>query len=350
MYPQSDERRLVYGVGSIMSAREILDMAGSRNPMIVTDSTTSGSTFYKMIEEQFEHGFGEFREITTGPPLPEVEHLTESFRNKNCDSIISVGGDSVIWAGKLLKHYFAHDAYHLAVPTTLTLSSFSDWAEYRIGDETYRESGRKMIPDAVITDPRGSIESDSASWYFSGFGIMTYAISNLSRQDIGPDVSDLLLSSLEGMMVNLSGNSMESRLECHLSSWYSFDQSHSFATDSTLKLRDQLLRECDICEEVVSALLLPVAAKRCVRDNPDIMAQLAKRLGFRGDDTGKLAKGSFELIQGLMAKVSVSNILGERGIGLEDVKSMLEKASIEKEDSQAVIESIYGGSADVKLH
>lgn len=334
-------RNLIYGVDSVKSALENLKGRKSTNPMIVSTPWYSSTSFYRDLTEILDSGYSEFKEITHGPPLPEVEHLAEAYRNKECDSIVSVGDASVIRASKLLKYYFAHDAYHLSIPTTLTVSPFSDRAEYRLGDEVLRVADPNIMPDTVILDPMASVETVRSTWATSGLGVMEYALSNLMREDIGQDVEDLLLSSLEGLMVNLPGEGIESRMKCLMSSWYSKEEGYSADLDPLADIKDSLKGVLDLPNELISAVLLPLTAQYCIQKRPKRMSGLASRLGFKGTDTSELSNRSFELIQGLIRKLGVGETLVEQGFDSNHMRTVLRKFSLDDSLIDSVLSSVY---------
>ncbi len=341
MPAQSEARKLIYGVDTAGSLADVIRESGSTNPMLVSSAHYSLTSFYMKLKDRLGEGHSEFREVTGGPPLPEVEHLAEAYRNKGCDHIVSVGDSSVIWASKLLKYYYAHEAKHTVIPTTLTVSSFSDWAEYRLGDEAFQVSDASIVPDTVILDPVASLETEPRTWYSSGLGIMDYTFSNLMRPDISAESEDLLSSSLESLIVNLPGKSMESRMECFLSSWYSKEDGYSIEEDPMNSIRRSMKSATDLPEDLISAIVLPLSVYRCMKEKPESLASIASRLGFRGDDTTELSNKSLELVQGLIRKLGVGDTLAEFGFGAAQIREVLSKLPLEKNVVDRIISPIF---------
>lgn len=342
MRPHFEDKKLIYGTDTLKSARKVLEDVGSKNPLIATTPYHSGSGTFRKFTESLETDFKVFNELTEGPPLPEVEHMAEAYRNSGCDSIMSFGNSSVIWASKLLKYYFAHESHHLVVPTTLTVSTFSDWAEYRMGDEITFVVDQNMVPDAVILDPESSLETDDSRWLSSGLGVMDYAMSNLSREDISPATEDLLLSTLESLIINLPGKSMESRMESMISTWYSKVEDYRVGSDPLTEARKTMKSSFDVPEEVFSCLTLPLSTYMTFVKNPERLSSLSTRLGFRGNNVAELSIKAMELVRGLMGKVGISGILSDYGLTNSVLRELLEKVSIEKEMKENVLSSIFG--------
>lgn len=337
---QSGARRLIYGLDTTKSLKEVLKDAGSTKPMLVSTAHYSSTSFYRKVKEELDAPHVEFREVTYGPPLPEIEHLAEMYRNKECDSMVSIGDSNVIWASKLLKYYFAHDASHVAIPTTLTASSFSDWAEYRLGDEVHHVSDASTVPDTVILDPMASMETEVAAWHSSGLGIMDYAFSNLLREGISSETEDLLTSSLEGLVVNLPGRSVESRMECFLSSWYSKEDGYRVDHDPMTEVRNAIKSRTDLPEDLISATVLPLTVYRCREINPNGLATLATRLGFRGSDVLELSDKVLEMVQGLERKLGIGESLAEMGYSYNDLKKIMEETPFDFETVDRVLSPV----------
>ena len=338
---QSEARKLIYGVNTAGSLADVIRESGSSNPMLVSTTHYSSTSFYTRLKESLGQRHTEFREVTNGPPLPEVEHLAEAYRNRECDHIVSVGDSSVIWASKLLKYYYAHEAKHTVIPTTLTTSSFSDWAECRLGDEVHQVSDASVVPDTVILDPVASLETEPQTWYSSGLGIMDYAFSNLMRKDILSDAEDLLSSSLESLIINLPGKSMEARMECFLSSWYSKEDGYRIEQDPMTGIRNSIKSATDLPEDLISAIVLPLTVYRCMRERPASLANIASRLGFRGNDKAELSSKSVELVQGLIRKLGVGDTLSEIGFGQKQIMDILSEFSIEKSVAEQIISPLF---------
>lgn len=339
---QNGDRRLIYGTGSASSAARVLKSYGKEHPLVVSTPYFSSTGFYTKLISELGQDWERFSEISTGPSLPEVEHLAEAYRNKECDSIISVGNSAVISASKLLRYYFAHDAAHLSIPCTLTVSSFSDWAEYRLGDEINFVRDQMIVPEMVILDPAASVETEGNIWYSSGLGVMDYALSNLANDGIGKESTDLLLSSLANMVIDLPGQSVESRMELFLSTWYSRVNGYDVEKDPLTSIRKGLSEELDIPAEMVSVLTFPVAASECYRKNPGALADLSSRLGFRQGKNSDLASGTLDLLYALPGKLGLVSRIREYGIGRNDVSEALQQLSLDRETVDLILSSVSG--------
>lgn len=335
------ERRLIYGIDTSPSLVDVLKESGASNPILVSSADYSSTSFYRKIKGMLDNSFTEYREITTGPPLPEVEHLAEMFRNRKCDYIVSVGDSNVIRASKLLKYYYAHDTDHLAIPTTLTSSSFSGLTEYRLGDEIYHIADPSIVPDAVILDPIASVETETSVWYSSGLEMMDYAFSNLHTAEISEEERDLLSSSLESLIVNLPGKSMESRMECFLSSWYSKEDNYDVESDPMTSVRDSIRSSADLPDNVLSAIILPLTVLGCRDEVPESLACLANRLGFKGNNVLELSDKVLESVQGLIRKLGFVDSFRGLGLDYKALKKMITSLPVEEKTVERALAPVF---------
>lgn len=341
MPTRTDDKKLIYGNGSAESLGSVLREAGLKRPLVVSTLQFSNTSFYQAIMDSLDVDYVRFNEITRGPPMPEVEHLAESFNNHECDSIVSMGNSSVIWASKVLKYYFAHSAHHTAIPSTLTPSAFSNWTEYWMGDDLNYITASSIEPDTVILDPEASATIDGAIWKASGLGVMDYAFSNLLRSRISDETEELMITAIEILIVNLPGISRESRLEALLSTWHSKEERYSVRKDPITEIRQAIKEAFDIPEELTSALTLPVTAHRVMEKYPSRMARLAETVGFRGTDDSALARRTFEAIQGFVRKLGITSELESYGIMEHTIRDVISTLPLSDETAESMLSSIY---------
>lgn len=336
-----EDRRVVYGTGSIGSVPDLIRESGCSKPLLVTALRFAKSETWVRLKESLETDFAEFKEITTGPPLPEIEHLAEAYRNKGCDSIISVGDRSVVFAARLLKYYYAYDSYHIAVPVVPSVSPFSNWASYWLGDEAKYVTDSLMPTDSVILDPCPLKEDLLSAWNVAGLSVVQYALTRLRADPIVDKTQDLLLSAIENLIVNLPGTNAEARLQCLLAPWYAKDENYSVRNDHTMIWRNCLVAELGVSGEAASAIILPEAAYSCGKEHPERMAKLAKRLGFKGQDIFELSDRMCDLVSGLIRKLDATSELIQYGVDQKVLENTLESLKFSSEAKEAVLESFF---------
>lgn len=333
MQAPGEDRRLIYGAGSINSAPDFLKEYGSSRPLLVTSADFASSSLYLVLKRSFDSSFVEFREITYGSPLPEIEHMAETYRNKNCDSVVSVGDNSVISSAKLLKYYYAYDTHHLSVPVVPSMAPFSNWASYSLGDEVKYVADSVPEPDGIILDSSEK-NRDAFRWAISGLSVMESAFFRLGSNEISDGTYDLLLSSVENLLVNLPGDNEEAKTKCLLAPWYAKDEGYSVLGDNATQMRDYLAMKLGIGSELADALLLPLSAYECAKSHPERTAMFAQRLGFRGEDPFQLSEKSFDLISGLIRKLDLIAALNYNGVTEMSLVPVLRDLQI---DEQAIV-------------
>ncbi|MCP4021263.1 MAG: iron-containing alcohol dehydrogenase [Desulfobacteraceae bacterium] len=169
--------KTVAGHGTLERIPGLLEAMGARNPMIITDKGVSqaglATIVINAIEDKISIGSVE-DDVPPDSDLKVVNHIASIYKKKACDSIIAVGGGSVLDTAKGVNIVVSEDADDLmqftgagalkrelkpliAVPTTAGTGSEVTLVAV-IADH---DNNRKMLftsyfllPDAAIIDPR----------------------------------------------------------------------------------------------------------------------------------------------------------------------------------------------------
>ncbi len=95
--------RIVYGEGAIVgTGKEIKDLKGKK-PILVTDQGVAALPFFESIKESLAGAGLEFEvydTVSRDPDLSEIDELVALVKDRKCDSVIALGGGSVLCAGK----------------------------------------------------------------------------------------------------------------------------------------------------------------------------------------------------------------------------------------------------------
>ena len=104
-------QRLISGLGSISKLMKILEDEHAKNILVVTGKKSffkSGSAeALKPIFEKFN--VFKFNDFEINPKIEDAIKGTKIARTNNIDTIISIGGGSVIDIAKLILAFFAND-------------------------------------------------------------------------------------------------------------------------------------------------------------------------------------------------------------------------------------------------
>jgi alcohol dehydrogenase class IV len=95
--------KIVFGEGRIAEAGNGIKALGGHKPIVITDQGVCSLPFFKrLIDAVLEAGLDceVYDAVSRDPDLKEVDKLVDIAQGKGCDSVIALGGGSVLCAGK----------------------------------------------------------------------------------------------------------------------------------------------------------------------------------------------------------------------------------------------------------
>lgn len=144
------------------NCKKILLLTGKKSFEI-----SGGKDFFSKIKES--HNFIRFSDFTENPKFSDVKKGVEVFNTNQCDSIISIGGGSVIDMAKLISCMNKHDMEvnsfeelkevkrevpFMAIPTTAgSGSEATTFAVVYFKGIKYSIEDESLLPDSVLLDP-----------------------------------------------------------------------------------------------------------------------------------------------------------------------------------------------------
>lgn len=166
----------IFGTDSIEYVKRYVKNFSLTSPIVITDPGLLNASWAKTIFKQLEEldvKYYIFDKITENPKDYEVEEASKILKNYNCDSIIAVGGGSVIDAAKAagiictnpgsIKDYEGIDKIIHPMPPIIcvptTCGSSADVSQFAIitnTEERYKMAivSKSLIPDISIIDPK----------------------------------------------------------------------------------------------------------------------------------------------------------------------------------------------------
>lgn len=94
--------RLLFGPGSLAGLADELTRLGAKSPLLVSDAGLNFAGLTTVVRAAAPGTFAEFLEVPENPTAAGADKAAEAFRSGNCDSIIALGGGSVLDTAKLL--------------------------------------------------------------------------------------------------------------------------------------------------------------------------------------------------------------------------------------------------------
>ncbi len=193
--------RIVYGEGSITeTGSEIKGLTGKK-PIIITDQGVSSLPFFESLKESIAGASLEYEvydTVSRDPDLKEVDELVSLAREKGCDSVIALGGGSVLCAGKGLAvtapsgtssrdlvglHMVKeHPLPMIAIPTTAgSGSEVSDVIVLsdREGSRIVTIISHHCYPGLTILDPNVLSDLPPRQFAMSGIDALSHGMESL---------------------------------------------------------------------------------------------------------------------------------------------------------------------------
>ncbi|MDO6446602.1 iron-containing alcohol dehydrogenase [Colwellia sp. 1_MG-2023] len=144
---------LINGSGELRQSAEILKDANSRNTFIVTDKTLVGVGVVKKLTDFLEKAqlpYVIFDEVTPDPTIAVIEQGVHLYQQNNCDSMIVIGGGSVMDCGKAIA---ASVVKNKNIQTLSGLFKVRKKLPPFIAIPTTAGTGSEATLVAVVTDP-----------------------------------------------------------------------------------------------------------------------------------------------------------------------------------------------------
>lgn len=333
-------RAVYYGPNSIVNISDIIQENKLKKVLVVTNNSVSKTVFYKRILSEIDAEYIEFKEITQHSPMEEIEHGTEMYRNFRCDSVISIGGGSVIDSSKLIRYYFDSTAVQIAIPTTLSAAEFSHIAGFTIGGEKQGVRDKIITPQYVILDPDAAAETPKTLWQSSGIRSLDHAVETIISNSSSEIATFLALEAIEKLTKYLHVNTTTARMECQKAAWYSYFQVYDASMGLSHNIGKIIGAKWDIPHGITSCITLPKVAKYYAETEPDKMALIAKHLGYKQETIEDMAMKAAETIEVFIKVLELERKLSDFGISENDLDYIVSKLDLKKAELKGLLASM----------
>lgn len=183
--------------GAIIEVQTTLMQLNSKNIFLVTGkkSFESCGAKEKLGWLLDKHPVTHFNDFQTNPDSNDVIKGVQLFNQGKCDTIVSVGGGSVMDMAKLINYYHntglktigesniknenLNPVTHVSLPTTAgSGSEATHFAVMYIGDTKYSVAHEKLIPNVAIIDPELHYSQTPYQKAVSGVDALAQAIES----------------------------------------------------------------------------------------------------------------------------------------------------------------------------
>lgn len=231
--------RVTFGEGLSNAAVEVLQEFGCRKPLIVTDTFLLSNGIVNNILTGFDNANMPYLIFSDVPPDSDINIVNlaaDQARAENCDSVLAVGGGSVIDTAKVvaISLKYGGDVRELqglnnlekplvplfAIPTTAGTGSEVSFAALVKDGEEHKKllyASRYLAPLVAILDPALIISLPPKLTAATGLDAITHNIESFTAVATNSIVSDsLAIESMRLLLKNLEratkhGDDMEAR-------------------------------------------------------------------------------------------------------------------------------------------
>ncbi len=326
-----------------------MDKVNGKRVLVVTDKGVVEAGLTGAITAGMESGsaeiFGVFDGVPPDSEIRVVQACYEMVKKVGADSLISLGGGSVIdtakavailmvEGGELLDQhssvYFPSGPMppHIAVPTTAGTGSESTFSAV-IADEEQRLKlvfqGRDLAPAVALLDPVMTRTLPPPLTASTGIDALAHCVEAIGSERHQPISDGLALHAVKLIHQNLpsavrDGGDIEARTALLVAA----NMGGIAAANTSAGIANALSNSCGCCFDVAhgaaNAVLLPYAMEFNLKyeeqEIPSRYQTIAEALGadVKNDDSLAAAKKGIEIIRGLIADLGLPGRLRELGI------------------------------------
>jgi alcohol dehydrogenase class IV len=338
-------------------ALQELELISGNKAFIITDEVVNGLGFPQKISRMFTENMWEvalWDKAQPDPPVSSVKEAAEAMRSFGADTIVAVGGGSVIDTAKaawilyenpdvkleevnpFMELGLRKKAKLICIPTTAGTGSEATKDIVIREDETGRKFGTinpELVPDMAILDPQFVLGLPTHLTAYTGMDALTHAVESyisiwknpfsdactlqavrMVFEWLPKSVNNLDdLEAREKMLVaaSLGGMAFSNSQVC-----LAHVLGHSLG--SVLRLQHGL----------AVGMSLPYTIEYNIKDNPETVkayAELASLVGIREKDEIKAAIAFAKKIRDLQSQIDIPLNLQDAGVTKEDFDNGIDR-------------------------
>lgn len=351
--------QIEFGEGAISNLASHVQTLGRKKPLIVSDAGINNAGILSQATSPLENAnisYTTFIEIEPNPTDTSVLEGVKVYIEEKCDSVIAVGGGSVMDAAKAIRLLTTHEppleAYYvdsngadkinadmpplICVPTTA--GTGSEVSQGAIITDTSLQTTNRWRKRALITrynmsnvallDPALTVKMPPALTAATGMDAITHGIEAYVATKYHPISEGVALQAIKILGANIRtayhhGDNMAARGEMLLASCmgaFSFQK----GLGAVHSIAHQLSTDAPIPHGVANAILLPPVMEFNLPNVIDKYADVAEALGVNVDgmSKGESACAAIDEIQELNKELNMPTGLGEAGLDREKLPKL----------------------------
>ena len=217
--------RLVFGPGKLALLADELAMLGVARPLLVSDRGLEAAGVVARVMQAAPAITAQFLDVPENPTAAGVEQAAAAFRENGCDSIIALGGGSVLDTAKLLSAFVTtrlekaadlitnpalvtRDVTPLiAVPTTLGTGSESSpvtGMHLEPGQPALGTRSPFLVPRVALCDPDLTRTLPPRLIAATGVDALSHCIEGFLANSIHPIIDALALDGIRGVVTGIA--------------------------------------------------------------------------------------------------------------------------------------------------
>jgi len=202
--------RIVSGVGTLSRVPELLADLGATRALLVTSPSMAAAPVYREVVAALGGSLaGRHETVRPHAPMDDIRVLDAMFKATRADSVVSVGGASVIDTTKALVSRNAdRRCLHVTMPALFGGAEVTPFAGVTRNGEKHRLAGPELIPRVVVLDPAVPAALPIALTSTSLGNALSHCVGGLFSVDANPFTDALYLRAAEltaGSSVGLRG-------------------------------------------------------------------------------------------------------------------------------------------------
>ncbi|MCR6546277.1 iron-containing alcohol dehydrogenase [Dehalobacterium formicoaceticum] len=290
--------------------------------------------------------------IENDPSVEMVMKGSQAMKAFNPDLIIGIGGGSPIDAAKAMWIFYEYPdftfeeaakpfnlpelrqkARFIAIPTTSgtgsEVTAFSIITDEKTGIK-YPVADYNITPDVAIVDTNLVQNMPKVLIANTGMDALTHAFEAYVSTAKNPITDALAMKSIEMIVDNIVksyNGDEEARKEMHLAQCLAGMAFSNAILGIVHSMAHKTGKVFDIPHGCANAIYLPYAIQYNAKDAAAIYADIAKRLGLKGETTDELVQSLIQLVKDFRTAMNMPTTLKEFGISEEDFKANLDKIS-----------------------
>ena len=338
--------RILFGEGLVTECGAKLLELGASRALIVSDQGVLESGIVDDVGKSLRKAkipFEIFAEVSSNPGEVEAYAASEAYGRSQADSIVAIGGGSVIDVAKLvrllashprpLERYIGEGAQaeiHAAMPPLIALPTTAGTGSEvgRSAVYTQASSGRKtvvfsprLLPDLAILDPQLSLSMPPHISAATGFDAFTHCVESYCALGDHPMADAIALAGMdlvarhlesavqEGQDIHARGAMLKAAMMGAVAFQKGLGACHALA--------HPLSAEYGLHHGLANALCLPAVLDFNRSAIPAKIARIAGAIGVKGDNVDTLAFECAGGVRALRRKAGLPEGLREVGIDEE---------------------------------